>query len=258
MLYSLKSDINKQGMNTKVMVGICPHDVVNDPEKWTAFTSYLLAKLKLNGTFEKYFSFETFTLQFKRLNFIYAHPLDAVHLRRDHHFIPLAKYSKKFDEAVIICQKTLIGKKTSEIDQQTVSCVYGSPSHAAVLIDFHINSKKISFQPLKKGSYPEVAVDVATHQATFGIILKEVWDTMKAEYPQLEVFYSTFTKKLVHVFMLSPVFSSMQNEFTRELLAMKNDPEGRKILQRLGCQEFEVFTNEQLDELEKTLEICQF
>ncbi len=240
------------------MVGVCPHDVVNDPEKWTEFTSYYLSKLKLSGTFEKYFSFETFSQQFKRLNFIYAHPLDAVHLRRDHRFVPLAKYSEKFDEAVFICQKSFGKRQLSEIEQKMVSCVYGSPSHAAVLIDFHVNHKQISFQALKRGSYPEVAIDVVTNQAPLGIILKEVWDTMKNDYPQLEVFYNTYTKKLVHVFMLSPVFPGMEDEFTNELLALQNDPEGKKILRRLGCHGLEAFSSEQLDDLEKTLEICRF
>ncbi len=240
------------------MVGICPHDVVNDPEKWTEFTSYYLSKLKLSGAFERYFSFETFSLQFKRLNFIYAHPLDAVHLRRDHRFIPLAKYSEKFDEAVIICQKTFSKRNLSAIDQQMVSCVYGSPSHAAVLIDFHVNRKQISFQPLRKGSYPEVAIDVATNQAPLGIILKEVWDSMKDEYPQLEVFYNTYTKKLVHIFMLSPVFSAMKDEFLKELLAIDNTTHGKQILRRLGCHGLEAFSSEQLDELENALELCRF
>ncbi len=59
-------------MKEEIKVGICPHDVVHDPEKWVIFTKYVLKKMSFTGAFEKYFSFETFALQFKKMNLIYA------------------------------------------------------------------------------------------------------------------------------------------------------------------------------------------
>ena len=45
--------------------------------------------------------------------------------------------------------------------------------------------------------------DALPGQVPFGIILKEVWDEMHRGYPTLATLYTTYTKELVHVFMLS-------------------------------------------------------
>lgn len=81
--------------STELLVGICPHDVLVDPEKWTAFTSYVAKSLRVQGKFEKYFSFDTFAQQFDKMNLIYAHPIHALQLNKDHGFIPIVKYSSK-------------------------------------------------------------------------------------------------------------------------------------------------------------------
>lgn len=243
---------------TKLLVGICPHDIIHDPEKWTTFTAYLVNELQLKGKFEKYFSFETFAQQFKSLNFIYAHPLHAVQLKNNHQFVPLAKYSNKFDEAVIICRKTQSYSGVSDIEGKKVALAPGSPSHAALLIDFNRNRIKSNFLVIAKQSYPEIAAAVSLKEVEFGVILKEVWDQMSPQYPGLGTLYTTFTKELVHVFMISPELQSLEAEITAVLTGMTSQPLGKEILQRLDCSGLEVFSQQDLKQLEDSLAICQF
>lgn len=239
-------------------VGICPHDVVHDPDKWTVFTKYVLKKMSFSGSFEKYFSFETFAQQFTKMNLIYAHPLHAVHLQEDLNFKPLVRYQKKYDEAVIIYMKNNNHKTVKDIKSNKVSCVLGSPSHAAVLLDFNQNNLSIDFEAVNRSSYPEVLATVISRDAQFGIILKEVWEAMRASHPTVEVLYTTYTKKLFHSFMLAPNLMDHHEDFRKILLNMNHDPEGKAILERLGCHKLESTNEQDIENLGRELASCKF
>jgi hypothetical protein len=76
----------------KQLFGACPHDVGNDPEKWSAFAEYFKKKGIVDTEFYRLMTFDEFAQNLQGFSFVYAHPLHAVLLRKEHGFIPLAKY----------------------------------------------------------------------------------------------------------------------------------------------------------------------
>lgn len=118
----------------KPLFSACPHDIIIDPEKWTAFIEYVEKKSGLNFEFKRFEGFDTFAENFDQFSFVYAHPLHAVQLSKEKNFLPIAKYTETYDEAVVISQKSIVGSDINQIIGKNVACIHGTPSHAALLI----------------------------------------------------------------------------------------------------------------------------
>jgi ABC-type phosphate/phosphonate transport system substrate-binding protein len=242
----------------KSVFSACPHDVILDPEKWTAFAKYVQKKSGHEFEFKRFESFDIFAQNFDSFNFVYAHPLHAVQLGREKGYLPLAKYTETYDEAVVISRKTETGSDVQKIAGRSVACIHGSPSHAALLIDLHKAGHELEFEEIHRDAYPKVLMSVGIGEADFGVILKSVWDDMLTMKERVRVHCTTSSHSLVHVFMLSPRLESELEKFRSMLTSMTNDEEGREILGRLKCPSISAFSASDLKELEGQLSVCNY
>lgn len=243
---------------TNCIFSACPHDVILDPEKWQALVNYLHAKKVFDGHFERYTSFSEFAENFSRFHFAYAHPLDAVELVRKHKFTPIAYYNNVYDEAVIITQKLNSSPSFEAATKGLTALVNKTPSHAAFLIEAHDRNISIEYQPVLKDNYQDVLMDVALNVAEYGVILKSVYDDMLVMRDNVVVFHTTSTKKLVHVFAVSPQLKESSAAIQNALLHMHKDPAGQDILSRLKCDKIVSFDAADIDKLEADLSVCVF
>ena len=245
-------------IQTDCIFSACPHDVILDPEKWQAMVNYLHKKKVFDGHFERHSSFSEFAENFSRVHLAYAHPLDAVDLVRQHGFTAIARYSDVYDEAVIITQKLNSSPPLEAAAKGSTAFINGSPSHAAFLIEANDRDISIEYQPVLKDNYQDVLMDVALNVAEYGVILKSVFDDMLVMRDNVTVFHTTSTKKLVHVFAVSPQLSSSSVAIQDVLLHMHEDPAGRAILARLKCEKIVPFGAADVDRLQADLSVCVF
>lgn len=240
------------------ILGVCPHDVASDPEKWRALSEYLQAKSGFESQYVRITDFIEFGKRMSEFGLVYVHPLHAVQLHRDHGFIPLAKYHDTYDEAVFICPKNSQIRSLDSLQGLSYLCIHGAPSHAAMLIDLARNRPEIKCTAVGRSDYAAIIKGVSLGEADFGLILNSVWDGMVSLKDRVRPFYTTATASLVHVFMIAPSFSSMAESLRAVLLNMHEDESGAKILQRLGCRSLVQFENKDVVALARTLEVCQF
>jgi hypothetical protein len=240
----------------KQVLGVCPHDVVKDPEKWMEFALELRARGALDCAFTPESCFEKFAAGFSTYALAYAHPLHAVRLKRELGFIPLAAHADTFDEAVLIANRQVSGPSLGKMSAGTVACIHGSPSHAAYLIDLHDRSMPVPPAWVVKTSYPDVVMAVAQGEAQYGVVLKSVWDTMMTMRDRVRPFCATAVRRLVHVFMLAPSHLDRAEEIRRTLTDMHADARGAAVLKRIGCSHLVPVSHAGLGEIETALNNC--
>jgi hypothetical protein len=240
----------------KHILGVCPHDVVKDPEKWIAFGADVAARGALDCTFAPELCFEKFAEKFSSYSLAYAHPLHAVRLWREFGFSPLAAHAETFDEAVLIANKQVPSLSLASMSAATVACIHGSPSHAAYLIDLHHRSLPAPAKWVARTSYPDVVVAVAQGEAPYGVVLKSVWDTMMTLRDRVRPFYATATRRLVHVFMLAPTQKDHAPDMSRVLTQMHTDDRGAAVLARLGCHQLVPVSTADIGSIEQSLRAC--
>jgi hypothetical protein len=238
------------------VLGVCPHDVVKDPEKWMEFARELQKRGVLDFSFSPELCFEKFAAGFSSYTLAYAHPLHAVRLRREMKFIPLAAHANTFDEAVLIANKQVNGPTLSKMGNGSVACIHGSPSHAAYLIDLHDRALPAPAHWVAKTSYPDVVMAVAQGEAPYGVVLKSVWDTMMTLRDRVRPFHATTIRQLVHVFMLAPLQQARAEEIARILVTMHQDDRGLAVLNRIGCAQLVPVTEGDLGAIESALTNC--
>jgi hypothetical protein len=238
------------------ILGVCPHDVVKDPEKWIEFASELRTREALDCSFTPEFCFEKFAQGFPTYALAYAHPLHAVRLWRELGFTPLAAHADTFDEAVLIANKQVQSPSLATMSGGSVACIHGSPSHAAYLIDLHNRSLPAPPRWVAKTSYPDVVMAVAQGEAPYGVVLKSVWDTMMTLRDRVRPFYATGTRQLVHVFMLGPTQIERAGAISRVLTEMHQDARGVAVLSRIGCCQLVPKSISDLATIEAALTTC--
>lgn len=236
----------------------CPHDIILDPEKWSAFINYVQEKCGLEFEFKRFEEFDTFAKNFEHFSFVYAHPLHAIQLSKEQGFLPVAMYTETYDEAVIISQKHISGSDIKQIEGKSVACIHGSPSHAALLIDMHTNKVELEFDPISKNSYPKVLMAVSIGEADYGVILKSVWDDMLTMKERVRVHYTTSSHSLVHVFMLNPSLEKSLEKIRTALTEMATNKAGKEILNRLKCPSISPFGPKDLEKLAQQLLVCHY
>jgi hypothetical protein len=237
-------------------LGVCPHDVMKDPEKWASFAHEMRARCGLDCSFTPEKCFEKFAEGFAGYSLAYAHPLHAVRLWREHGFTPLAAYHETFDEAVLIASKRVADPSPQAMSAAKVSCIYGSPSHAAYLLDLRKHALPDPTQWAPKTCYPDVVMAVAQGEASYGVVLKSVWDTMMTLRDRVRPFYATAVKELVHVFMAAPSLRGREGELRDALTGMHRDDRGAAVLHRLGCDALVPFDERALIQIRDALDRC--
>jgi len=238
------------------VLGVCPHDVVKDPEKWMEFALELRARGVLDCAFTPEACFERFAAGFSTYTLAYAHPLHAVRLGRELGFVPLAAHADTFDEAVLIAHRQVPSPSRDKMSGATVACIHGSPSHAAYLIDLHDRAMPAPASWVARTNYPDVVMAVAQGEAQYGVVLKSVWDTMMTQRDRVRPFCATAVRRLIHVFMLAPSHRDRAGEIGRALTGMHGDPRGAGVLRRIGCSHLVPVSQAGLGEIEAALTDC--
>jgi hypothetical protein len=236
----------------------CPHDNMHDPEKWVVLMDYLVGCCALEMHYERFTDFQLFEQNFARFDLVYAHPLHASRLATQRGFTPLAKFDATFDEALIFAAKTMSAPHISQLADRPVAFVEGTPSHAAYLIAAHRQHWPRIAVPVPKTNDPDVMMAVVQGEATFGILLKTVWDGMTALKDRVKPVTTTTTRELVHVFLAGPRLRERAGAITDALVALESENRGRAILRRLGDARIVPFSDVNLQELRASIAVCGF
>ncbi len=209
---------------------VCPHDSSKNKVVWVEFTSYLVKKTGLTLELLSCFDFECYYKSFLEIDLSYSNPLDALRLEEERGFKPVAG-NDNYDEVVIVASADSEGS-LENINGKDVLCV---ENQFATFLGMKIlTDKGISFTPVFKGSWQEVLTGIAKGEADYGFLYKDFWDQLSGLSKRgVKVLLESDERLASHVIMISPELSQEKGVILAALEAMREDPEGKRIMENL-------------------------
>lgn len=229
-------------------VAVCPHDSAKNKSVWLYFITYLSRKIGADLTMEQCFDFPCYYESFPRIDLSYSSPLDALKLRRERGFIPVAG-NDNYDEVVIVANKSA-ERSLEAIEGEEVLGVKGQ--FATYLGAKVLGDKGVSFSINFRDSWQDVLTDVSKGVARYGFIYKDFWQQLSdiSKSGVVTVFESD-TRFSSHIVMLAEEMLQYREHIRQALEDMPSDEEGAKILAELRISKWYPVDN--LDHLEKLL-----
>lgn len=219
---------------------VCPHDTAKNPERWFVFAQYLSQRLITDQTalavrFTQSLDFAEFQAGMAAADLVYANPQHALVLAEKHGYLPLARASNLYDEAVCVtcadCDATL-----KDMDQSSVVSVT-SMLVTQVALKALARQAVAPAQLQPAATWMAVVQSIYRGEARFGILYKDFYQGMSPlSRKQIKVLAETEEQTVYHSFMLAPQHA-MQLECVRDImLSMSSDARGVDILAELSMQ----------------------
>ena len=233
----------------ELKVAVCPHDSTKNKANWLYFITYLSKKTGLMFTMEQCLDFECYYKSFATVDMTYSNPLDALKIHEERGFLPVAG-SDNYDEAVIIASSTA-EPSLRAIEGKEVLCVENQ--FATYLGKKILKDGGVSFRCSYRSSWQNVISGVSRGEAPYGILYKDFWLQLgDLSKKQVKVVHESDERLSSHVVMLSPDLEPYRESVLRALRSMKEDEEGKNILNELRISEwYEVNSLNYLKELVK-------
>ncbi len=211
-------------------MAVCPHDSTKNKVQWLYFVTYLSEKTGLDITMEQCFDFECYYKSFPVVDITYSSPLDALKLKRERGFEPIAG-NDNYDEVVIIGGKeqeasleAINGKKVLAVENQ-----FATYLGKKILKEMGI---KAELEPVD--SWQKVINGVAKGEAPYGFVYKDFWDQLSELSKRgVKVVYESDTKLSSHLIMVTPELVQFKGPILQGLEDMPKDEKGAKLIKEL-------------------------
>ncbi|MEW6569514.1 MAG: PhnD/SsuA/transferrin family substrate-binding protein [Chloroflexota bacterium] len=211
---------------------VCPHDTARNPERWFLFAQYLSHHLGDSVHFEQSLDFAEFQANMAQADLVYANPQHALKLAEGEGFLPLARASNLYDEAVLVtCAECEAA--AADFHQARVATV---PSMLVTQVALKSLSRSgIAPQDLQPAAnWMGVVQALYKGEARFGILYKDFYEGMSnLSRKQVRVVGETTERSVYHCFMLAPRHAGRAPALQQVLLGMAGDARGATILQEL-------------------------
>ncbi len=211
---------------------VCPHDTAKHPERWFLFAQYLSQHLDDPVHFRQSLDFAEFQAGMAEADLVYANPQHALVLLDQHGYIPLARASNLYDEAVLVTCAECEARMT-DFHQAEVATV---PSMLVTQVALNALGRDgvtpASLRPA--ANWMGVVQALYKGEARFGILYKDFYEGMSGlSRKQVRVVSETREGSVYHVFMLAPRHVELTERLRDALLAMADDGRGGAILRDL-------------------------
>ncbi len=223
---------------SSVMMKVCPHDTIHEPERWTELAMYLNAATEAGLVFDISIDFPDFHEHLDQAGLVYANPSDTLNLVTNDQFIVLARPAGRFDEAVLVCNTE---------QEATLTGINGKPLSTVV----SLLPTKIAIQMLaKQGIVPSELHPVDSWQAVigciwrgecqYGIVYKDTYDRLSEHGKSMVTLLAATNERVAfHSLLVGPALANRANALRETLFAMPNDPCGKALLERLKITAWE-------------------
>ncbi|TCS73487.1 phosphonate transport system substrate-binding protein [Sulfuritortus calidifontis] len=235
-------------------LSVCPHDTAKHMVEWFQFNTYLQRQLDCPIHFEPIDSFilEQTAVLSGGYQLCYANPLSACTYIQELDFIPIVKPIGLYDETL------LVARKSAGIPEQrplTIATASGELiTHTlglSLLEGLKIPQAECEFKVVD--SHMRSIHSVLKEQAALAFVFNDTWHNLsESTRAQLDILAETRDQIAFHCFLIAPELTERKEEIQSLLVAMKEDPKGRHILESLGLQGFEPISEDAMDTL-KTL-----
>ncbi len=219
---------------------VCPHDTAKNPERWFVFAQYLSQHLIAHETavavrFTQSLDFAEFQAGMATADLVYANPQHALVLAEKHGYLPLARASNLYDEAVCVtcadCDATI-----QDMDQSSVVSVT-SMLVTQVALKALARQAVAPAQLQPAATWMAVVQSIYRGEARFGILYKDFYQGMSPlSRKQIKVLAETEEQTVYHSFMLAPQHGTQLERIRDIMLSMSSDARGADILAELSMQ----------------------
>lgn len=232
-----------------VMMKVCPHDTIHEPERWTELAVYLNAVTGAGLTFDISIDFPDFQDHLDQCGFVYANPGDTLDLVNNHQFTVLARPAGRFDEAVLVCNTE---------QEATLAGINGKPLSTVV----SLLPTKIAMQMLgKQGIAPSELHHVDSWQAVigciwrgecqYGVVYKDTYDGLSEQGKGMVTLIATTNEQSAfHTLLVGPALADRADALRETLFAMPSDPTGKALMERLKISAWEPVNEADLDTMQ--------
>ncbi|MGK0674718.1 MAG: PhnD/SsuA/transferrin family substrate-binding protein [Halothiobacillaceae bacterium] len=211
---------------------VCPHDTAKNPERWFLFAQYLSQRTGHSVHFEQSLDFAEFQAKMLGADLVYANPQHALKLLDGHGYLPLARASNLFDEAVLVtCAECEAA--AADFHQASVVTV---PSMLVTQVALKALARSgIAPQKLQPAAHwMGVVQALYKGEARFGILYKDFYEGMsRLSRQQVRVVGETAERSVYHCFMLAPRHADQLDALRKVLLEMADNDRGAAILRNL-------------------------
>ncbi|NJL05325.1 MAG: phosphate/phosphite/phosphonate ABC transporter substrate-binding protein [Chloroflexaceae bacterium] len=230
---------------SSVMMKVCPHDTIREPERWTELAMYLNAATGTELTFDISIDFPDFQDNLGRSGLVYANPSDTLDLVNNHQFTVLARPAGRFDEAVLVCNTE---------QEAVLAGINGKPLATVV----SLMPTKIALQMLgKQGIAPSELHNVDLWQAVigciwrgecqYGIVYKDTYNGLSEQSKGMVKLLATTDEQVAfHSILVGPALAAQADALRAALREMPNDPTGKALMERLAITRWEPVSETEL------------
>ncbi len=233
---------------TTMLMKVCPHDTIHEPERWLELERYLEAHTGIEVQFDISIDFADFHEGLAQAAIIYANPTDTLKLVDQHGFRALVRPAGRYDEAVLVCNADA---------EATLSAINGKPLSTVV----EQLSTRIALRMLaSQGITPSELHNVDAWQAVvsrlwhgdgqYGVIYKDTYDNFSQQSKDLVVFLAATDEQVAfHTIVVGPALAAHADAIQAVLLGMHDDPQGKSLLESLHIPQFVAVSAAELAQL---------
>ncbi|MEW6445588.1 MAG: phosphate/phosphite/phosphonate ABC transporter substrate-binding protein [Pseudomonadota bacterium] len=211
---------------------VCPHDTARNPERWFLFAQYLSQRIEVAVHFEQSLDFAEFQAGMTSSDLVYANPQHALALLDQHGYIPLARASNLYDEAVLVaCAEC--DAQAADFHQAEVATVPGMLVTQVALASLgRVGVTPASLRPA--ANWMGVVQALYKNETRLGFLYKDFYEGMSnLSRKQIRVIGETREQSAYHCFMLAPCQAGRAEAIRGALIAMSGDSRGASILREL-------------------------
>lgn len=219
---------------------------------WFIFNTWLQKTLNAHFHLQLFddFNSQREAIRADKVDLIYANPYDAAMLVREKGFKPLARFGGFADEAIIAASAESPYLKVEDLRPGIRLATTDDPDvHTMGMIMLEpaeLDAGNVEL--VDCDSYVLVAKQLIKRTSDAGIFLVEAYDSLSSVIrKQLRVLVRSQIQVVHHSLMIGPAIMEYRAPLLQALLAMQDCEKGRGILQALGCEQWELVDDEEME-----------
>ncbi len=219
---------------------------------WHLLNTWLQKELGEHIHLELYNSFESQreAILSDKVDLIYANPFDAALLAREKGFIPIARPTAQYDEAILAVS---IESGIKSVEELSPGCNVNSTDapHVKMIGMIMLEPADISLENINyknSNTYVGVAKELIRGTTDVGIFLAETYDKFsRIITQQLVPLVRSDIQVIGHALLISPKLLGHKEKILEMLLNIENYPLGISILESLELKSWQRFEDEDME-----------
>ncbi len=219
---------------------------------WYIFNTWLQRQTNNGIHLEMYSNFQAQrdAIAADHVDLIYANPFDAAMLVREKGFKPLVKANGISDEAIIAVNIENSVEDVAHLKPGITVAVTDDPDvrmmGMIMLEPGDLDANNVSILPCD--TYVIVAKHLLKKEAEVGIFLAEAYDDLSNMIKkQLRILVRSQISVIHHSLMIGPKLLDQRQTIQQDLMNMQHDEKGKKILDSLGFEGFQIVDDEEME-----------